>query len=81
MIAKLYILSTNLNSIYVIQICRSELVIAVDIDPRKIGYAQHNAAIYGVNNWIDFIQGDSFAIAPKLKVWFFFVIVFAHLIR
>ncbi|CAM8983409.1 unnamed protein product [Rhodiola kirilowii] len=46
---------------------RSELVIAVDIDPIKIAYARHNAAIYGVDGWIDFIQGNSFAIARTLK--------------
>ncbi|KAJ4962899.1 hypothetical protein NE237_022838 [Protea cynaroides] len=46
---------------------RSDHVIAVDIDPQKIEYAQHNAAIYGVNDRIDFIQGDYFHLAPTLK--------------
>lgn len=41
-------------------------VIAIDIDPRKIDYAHHNATIYGVEDEIDFITGDSFQIAPKL---------------
>ncbi|VAH11579.1 unnamed protein product [Triticum turgidum subsp. durum] len=43
-------------------------VVAVDIDPQKIGYAQHNATIYGVNDHIDFIVGDFINIAPHLKV-------------
>ncbi|XP_054799408.1 uncharacterized protein LOC129303879 [Prosopis cineraria] len=42
-------------------------VIAIDIDPRKIDYARHNAAIYGVGDQIDFIIGDFFLLAPKLK--------------
>ncbi|XWS25604.1 hypothetical protein CRYUN_Cryun27aG0082100 [Craigia yunnanensis] len=46
---------------------RSAHVIAIDIDPKKIGYAYHNAAVYGVDNRIDFVMGDFFALAPKLK--------------
>lgn len=46
---------------------RSQHVIAIDIDPRKIEYAKHNAAIYGVDDRIDFIVGDSILLAPKLK--------------
>ncbi|KAK6245238.1 hypothetical protein SCA6_008328 [Theobroma cacao] len=46
---------------------RSAHVIAIDIDPKKIDYAYHNAAVYGVNDRIDFIMGDFFALAPKLK--------------
>ena len=42
-------------------------VIAIDIDPRKIDYARHNATIYGVEDRIDFIVGDSLSIGPKLK--------------
>ncbi|KAM3413270.1 hypothetical protein ACQJBY_004440 [Aegilops geniculata] len=42
-------------------------VVSVDIDPQKIGYAQHNATIYGVNDHIDFIVGDFINIAPHLK--------------
>lgn len=45
----------------------SRHVIAIDIDPIKIEYARHNAAIYGVDDRIDFIKGDSFSLAPKLK--------------
>ncbi|XP_075096612.1 uncharacterized protein LOC107819562 isoform X1 [Nicotiana tabacum] len=46
---------------------RSKHVIAIDIDPKKIDFAQHNAAIYGVCDQIDFIRGDSLVLAPKLK--------------
>ncbi|KAL7245206.1 hypothetical protein ACSBR2_000516 [Camellia fascicularis] len=46
---------------------RSKHVIAIDIDPKKIDYAQHNAAIYGVDDRIEFIRGDSFLLAPRLK--------------
>jgi len=43
-------------------------VIGIDIDSLKIDYARHNAAIYGVVDQIDFIVGDFFLLAPKLKV-------------
>ncbi|KAK8601191.1 hypothetical protein V6N13_059085 [Hibiscus sabdariffa] len=46
---------------------RSSHVIAIDIDPKKIDYAYHNAAVYGVNDQIDFVMGDFFTLAPKLK--------------
>ncbi|XP_060173414.1 uncharacterized protein LOC132604097 [Lycium barbarum] len=46
---------------------RSKHVIAIDIDPKRIDLAQYNAAIYGVRDQIDFIRGDSFALAPNLK--------------
>ncbi|XP_042497910.1 uncharacterized protein LOC122076588 isoform X2 [Macadamia integrifolia] len=46
---------------------RSNHVIAIDIDPQKIDCAQCNAAIYGVNDRIDFIHGDYFHLAPMLK--------------
>lgn len=46
---------------------RSKHVIAIDIDPKRIDLAQHNAAIYGVCDQIDFIRGDSFVLAPNLK--------------
>ena len=49
-------------------------MIAIDIDPIKIDYARHNAAVYGVDERIDFINGDSFSLAPKLKVGFFYSI-------
>ncbi|KAG0557883.1 hypothetical protein KC19_11G164000 [Ceratodon purpureus] len=46
---------------------RGDHVIAVDIDPVKIDCARHNAAIYGVADYIEFIVGDFFKIAPNLK--------------
>ncbi|PON94201.1 RNA cap guanine-N2 methyltransferase [Trema orientale] len=46
---------------------RSKHVTAVDIDPKKIEYAHHNAAVYGVDDQIDFIRGDFFLLAPMLK--------------
>ncbi|KAE8729177.1 S-adenosyl-L-methionine-dependent methyltransferases superfamily protein, putative isoform 2 [Hibiscus syriacus] len=46
---------------------RSAHVIAIDIDPKKIDYAYHNAAVYGVIDHIDFVIGDFFTLAPKLK--------------
>lgn len=42
-------------------------VIAVDIDPRKIEMAQHNAELYKVADRIDFIIGDFLKLAPYLK--------------
>ncbi|KAL2939569.1 Trimethylguanosine synthase [Bienertia sinuspersici] len=42
-------------------------VIAIDIDPKKIDYALNNAAVYGVEEQIEFINGDCFTLAPKLK--------------
>ncbi|XP_073052994.1 uncharacterized protein [Primulina eburnea] len=46
---------------------RSKHVIAIDIDPNKIDFAMHNASLYGVEDKIDFVRGDSFSLAPKLK--------------
>ncbi|XP_051134631.1 uncharacterized protein LOC127253878 [Andrographis paniculata] len=46
---------------------RCKHVIAVDIDPKKIEFARHNASLYGVDSNIDFINGDSFSLAAKLK--------------
>lgn len=42
-------------------------VISIDIDPAKIELARHNAAVYGVENRIEFIVGDFFQLAPTLK--------------
>ncbi|VVC44277.1 RNA cap guanine-N2 methyltransferase,S-adenosyl-L-methionine-dependent methyltransferase [Cinara cedri] len=44
-----------------------DLVIAIDIDPTKILFAKHNAEIYGVAEKIEFIVGDFFSLASKLK--------------
>ena len=43
-------------------------VIAIDIDPDKIEQARHNAAVYGVQDRIEFIVGDFFKVVPKLQV-------------
>ncbi|XP_068643150.1 uncharacterized protein [Aristolochia californica] len=51
----------------VIQFARKNHVIAIDINPQKIAYAQHNATVYGVVDRIDFISGDFFQLSPKLK--------------
>ncbi|XP_035210944.1 trimethylguanosine synthase-like isoform X2 [Stegodyphus dumicola] len=42
-------------------------VIAIDIDPKKVEMAKNNAKVYGVDQYIDFIVGDFFSIAPSLK--------------
>lgn len=47
-------------------------VVAIDIDPQKVKLAFNNAKIYGVEDYIDFIVGDFFQLAPSLKVMFFF---------
>lgn len=42
------------------------LVIAIDIDPKKIEMAKQNARVYGVEDRIEFIQGDFMKLAPTL---------------
>ncbi|XP_076083113.1 uncharacterized protein LOC143054093 isoform X2 [Mytilus galloprovincialis] len=42
-------------------------VIAIDIDPVKIEIARHNAAVYEVENHIEFIQGDFLKVGPTLS--------------
>jgi len=44
-----------------------ERVIAIDIDPKKIELARHNARVYGVEDRIEFIVGDFFEVVPGLK--------------
>lgn len=48
--------------------CRCDHVVAIDIDQQKVEHARHNAKIYGVDENIDFVKGDFFCLAPKLKV-------------
>ena len=48
--------------------CRGCYVVAVEIDPRKVELAAHNARVYGVEDRIEFIVGDFFRLAPLLKV-------------
>ncbi|XP_050381879.1 uncharacterized protein LOC126798853 isoform X2 [Argentina anserina] len=42
-------------------------VVAIEIDPVKVDMAINNARIYGVEDYIDFIVGDFFQLAPSLK--------------
>ncbi|XP_028776893.1 trimethylguanosine synthase-like [Neltuma alba] len=42
-------------------------VIAIDIDPAKVALAMNNAKVYGVEEYIDFVVGDFFTLAPPLK--------------
>lgn len=44
-----------------------ERVIAIDIDPKKIEMAKHNATVYGVEDRIEFIVGDFLQLAKTLK--------------
>ncbi|KAI5060420.1 hypothetical protein GOP47_0024840 [Adiantum capillus-veneris] len=46
---------------------RQNQVIAIDINPRRIKCARHNAKVYGVAHLIDFIVGDFFGLAPSLQ--------------
>ena len=43
-------------------------VIAVDIDAAKLELARNNAAVYGVQDRIQFIHGDFRQIAHRIKV-------------
>lgn len=45
----------------------SSTVIAIDIDPKKIEIAHHNACVYGVADRIDFIIGDYMKVANSLS--------------
>ncbi|XP_049935601.1 uncharacterized protein LOC116261153 isoform X2 [Nymphaea colorata] len=42
-------------------------VLAIDVDPQKVELSRHNANIYGVGDYIDFIVGDFFLLAPFLR--------------
>ncbi|KAK3128579.1 hypothetical protein QOZ80_6BG0463660 [Eleusine coracana subsp. coracana] len=42
-------------------------VIAVEIDPRKVELAAHNARVYVVEDRIEFVVGDFFRLAPFLR--------------
>lgn len=42
-------------------------VIAIDIDPKKVEMAKHNASIYGVADRIEFIVGDFLQLASSFK--------------
>ncbi|XVF74886.1 hypothetical protein PTKIN_Ptkin13bG0146700 [Pterospermum kingtungense] len=53
------------NAIQFANLC--SFVVAVDIDPHKVNMAFNNAKVYGVEDYIDFIVGDFFRLAPSLK--------------
>ncbi|XP_053684092.1 trimethylguanosine synthase [Sabethes cyaneus] len=53
------------NTIQFAFTCRK--VIAIDIDPKKIEMAKHNAAVYGVADRIEFITGDFLQLADRLR--------------
>lgn len=42
-------------------------MIAIDIDPKKIEMAKHNATVYGVADRIEFIVGDFLHLADSIK--------------
>lgn len=42
-------------------------VVAIDIDPKKIEMAKHNANVYGVSDRIEFIVGDYLQLCQSLK--------------
>ncbi|XP_037075936.1 trimethylguanosine synthase-like [Pollicipes pollicipes] len=44
-----------------------ERVIAIDIDAEQLALARHNAAVYGVRDRIEFVRGDFFTLAPRLR--------------
>ena len=53
------------NTIQFARTCHK--VIAIDIDPKKIEAAKHNARIYGVEDRIEFIIGDFFQVLPTIS--------------
>lgn len=53
------------NTIQFAKTCQR--VIAIDIDPKKIEMAKHNATIYGVQDKIEFIVGNYFDLIDGLK--------------
>lgn len=44
------------------------IVFAIDIDPIKIQIAKHNSSIYGVQDRIEFVIGDSLRISSRFRV-------------
>jgi trimethylguanosine synthase len=53
------------NAIQFAKTCKR--VIAIDIDPIRLDCARHNAAIYGVDDKIEFILGDFTVLKDTLK--------------
>lgn len=48
-------------------------VTAVEIDPRRLAMAKHNAKLYGVADRIDFVGGDATLIVPSTKADLLFI--------
>lgn len=44
-----------------------EGVVAVERDPERLAMARHNAALYGVQDRIEFVLGDALALMPSLE--------------
>lgn len=42
-------------------------VICSDINAERLAMAKHNARIYGVEEWIDFVRGDFFLLSQRIK--------------
>lgn len=42
-------------------------VIALDVDATQLLLARHNAAVYGVERRIEFVNADSYALLPHLR--------------
>ena len=42
-------------------------VIAIDICPERVELARFNAGVYGVQDKIQFVVGDFFQLAPRLR--------------
>lgn len=58
---------SSILSHLILRICFIFTVIAIDIDPDRVAIAKHNARVYGVEDRIEFIIGDYFHVAPKLR--------------
>ena len=54
------------NAIQLARTCNR--VIAIDLDMQRIRYLQMNSAVYGVENKIDCICGDSLVLLPSYKI-------------
>jgi len=46
---------------------RDRRVVAVDIDGRRLADARHNAALYGVADRIDFVEGDALEVLARRR--------------
>ena len=56
-------------------------VLAIDIDPKKVEYAKHNAGIYGVGDKIEFMVGDFFILSSRLKVIIIIFLVLNQILK